>query len=438
MDEILKLPELPTGRAYVFIAENNKHLGVLEEYGIISGTLIDNYYTTEQHSTKYLAYKFDDEGTVYGIKTFDDKTYWTQLKTFTFLSSRSEYAESILGIMSDTNSISDNVEFEIDESLVHGYNNTNVDSCMKGNGEYFANFEGAGVLLQLVGETNGRAIIWSDSYISGLPDGCQGLMDRIYPSDNHKIVNVFKDYANKHNLMYKKRQNYSDKDNFIFNGNEVNCRLSLSPPEVQSSDYYPYIDTFSFTDNLRNFHNKSDGCDTKLDDTDGGTGSVHVCCSCDYCIDNEDDRYYGPDGDDMYCSDCFHEVYTTCERCCDAFEHDNIHEVSYGSLCEDCLEIKGYVYCTDINDYSDDYVHVYDKDEFVHSRFGLIQTEDTERYFESADGLFFTVDTEVYFESSKNLFLTEDTGSYFEDNAGLYSHDGLWYENEVEEDEDCT
>lgn len=61
------------------------------------------------------------------------------------------------------------------------------------------------------------------------------------------------------------------------------------------------------------------------------------CKDCNCYIPNAYDRYCGCD-DELYCSDCFHEIFTRCERCGDTEYRDDTYNHHGFYYCESCYE----------------------------------------------------------------------------------------------------
>jgi hypothetical protein len=99
--------------------------------------------------------------------------------------------------------------------------------------------------------------------------------------------------------------------------------------------------------------------------------SGHGRYSCDHCGDrvNEDDYFSGPNGDGIYCESCYNDLFSTCEKCCETFDNDDVHSVSgsrYSYLCEYCLKRIGAAKCGDCGDYSVDDYHIMQDSENVY------------------------------------------------------------------------
>lgn len=71
--------------------------------------------------------------------------------------------------------------------------------------------------------------------------------------------------------------------------------------------------------------------------------------SCEHCNDyvNEGDHFNGPDGNGIYCENCFRELFFYCERCetdITRDEHNTVHTARRGvlSVCDSCLADYGH------------------------------------------------------------------------------------------------
>lgn len=150
------------------------------------------------------------------------------------------------------------------------------NSCMGGSDSEFFDIYTKNPQVSLVilhdkdDETkiSGRAILW-DAKKTG--DGEIKFMDRIYTTFESD-TELFKQYAQKNNWWWKKRQTYDlsysgDITNGTenLNGEEIFCEL-----DVVDFEYYPYVDTLCFIDLgskiASNYNNDSDRA---LRDTDG-------------------------------------------------------------------------------------------------------------------------------------------------------------------------
>lgn len=445
---------IPMDGCAVISVEDPEALYLFLEVNIISLNQRDpqqpytaSKFVVEQHSQKYDSYKYTISGELFGAQLWEGAYSWKQLKLYTFLHNRIGDKKKLQQLQDKLVKLTEvyNEEFfSIETSLEVGYDETNVDSCMQNNGNFFRNFEDAGVLLKYDNGVDGRAIIWSDQYIKGLPEGCQGFMDRIYPSSNHKVVNAYKEYAKAHNLICKAEQNYEVKESFLWRNEQLSLHLLLTPPNAGSSERYPYMDTFTYTSDFHSFSNTTEGSRyVELTGTNGNHSDSYTCCNCD-CSMYDDDRYSDDNGDD-WCPDCYHNYHSECSCCGNYYDNDCLHESDDGDICVHCISRRDYKYCEDIEMYSQDYVKTHDGD-YWHSTKDLYYAEDMEEWFEnndtltkaidsklwyaSTDELYFAVDTEEYHADEDNLILTVDTNNYFARTDGLFEYGDEWYENE--------
>lgn len=320
-------------------------------------------------SSKYDSYEYED-GTFYGC--VEGKR--TALKMYKFLINRGlpdEVAQDFI-----RNLYKDKVYTWKYKGLVEGYNETTINSCMQGEGDYFESLQnslGNSVQLLCCYEDDrevGRSIVWDSSIINGImPDGCVGIMDRIYPSDNHKIVNLFKQYASKNNLMHKLVQNSegSNAQKFIWNGMSHNVGLYINVGDLLDTQT-PYMDTFRWYTMEGRLYNHDECCGIKLTNTDGGIlVDINTCDSCGRLV-SDDDTFHT--SNNCYCPECAQEYTFYCECCNITCEIDDIRESEDGSICEYCADRNYHysehrdMYIRESNavwcDYDDDYCHTDD------------------------------------------------------------------------------
>ncbi len=115
---------------------------------------------------------------------------------------------------------------------------------------------------------SGRAILWNAKKTG---DGEIQFMDRIYTTFESD-VELFKQYAQKNNWWWKKRQTYD----MSYSGDITNGTESLTDQSILCQldnvdfGYYPYVDTLCFIDLDRNIaSNYNIDSDRVLRDTDG-------------------------------------------------------------------------------------------------------------------------------------------------------------------------
>ena len=274
----------------------------------------NEYYLFEDYSETYLMFKMNNEG-IYGLKAYEGNIQWKQLKLFRFLMNRFDEDEKLVNqIIEDFRQVQTMSEVLVvsETSLVNGYNETEIQSCMRMNGSYYEflqeNTESCLLKFKL-GCHEGRAILWLD--VDGLPEGCKGLVDRIYPSDNHTLVNSVLRWCSEHNYMTKQHQSYGNKLDFIYKSDLLcnqDLKLKLANP-IGLNDEMPYMDTFSYYSEGDKYISNVDG-DFTFDSTSGtGIGGNR----CEDCGDrfHEDDMHY-VENVGLVCSNCI-EQYHWCE-----------------------------------------------------------------------------------------------------------------------------
>jgi hypothetical protein len=119
---------------------------------------------------------------------------------------------------------------------------------------------------------SGRALIWQLDEPND-----RVFMDRIYYNEDN-IKNIFVDYAEKENMIYKNKQNmtYLGEHVYVNDGNNINCSINMKVKlnEIKYS-YYPYLDTLKYY-NVKTFELSTYGYDfdmgnvIKLASTSGG------------------------------------------------------------------------------------------------------------------------------------------------------------------------
>jgi len=153
----------------------------------------------------------------------------------------------------------------------------------------------------------GRALVWPNAID---PNGnVVTVLDRIYPSDNGPHIAAAIKYAKERDWVYKVEQ-------------RIDGRLSIDGEfrvDVKDVEYYPYMDTFAFTDGPHT----SDGYFTlsncnrysySMQNTDNSCPwdeESSPCSSCDVRYDNGDMTCID---DDILCPDCLRDSYTWCDR----------------------------------------------------------------------------------------------------------------------------
>jgi hypothetical protein len=212
------------------------------------------------------------------------------------------------------------------------------------------------------------------------------VMDRIYFRDND-VLAQFQNWATQHGFYNKTQQSACwHKYNSPAGGVEKLALIVKTPHCLQDHGYthVPYMDTlynyfhdvqdlgydcFLSSHNCIKTHwldpevdrNSYKYADTDLQNTNGSDSSemitsgdrdMEYCYRCECEIERDSDDYHVTDGGDLYCQDCFDELFTSCECC-----GDEIHREGYNSyyienseevVCEDCFRNRSRYYtCED-------------------------------------------------------------------------------------------
>lgn len=373
-------------------------------------------------SSKYTEYEYED-GTFYGC--VEGKR--TALKMYKFLTNRGLPDEVAQYFIRNLNK--DKEYIWKYKGLVEGYNETTINSCMQGEGEYFESLQdklGDKVQLLCCYEDErevGRAIVWDSSIINGeLPDGCVGIMDRIYPSDNHQVVNIFKQYASKNNLMHKLVQNYDDSNapKFIWNGMSHNVGLHINVGDLTDTKT-PYMDTFRWYTMEGRLYNHDECGGIKLTNTDGGVLLVIYTCDNCGCLASYDGTVHT--SNNCYCQDCAQDLTFYCECCNETREVDDMVESEDGNICQYCADRRYYY-----SEYRDMYIRE-DSAVWCEHDDDYCHTDDDYCYSEYSEQYSYSQSTVEVYTSSR------DTQYWFEEEAQQYAY---WYNDRwnVEEQEE--
>lgn len=173
------------------------------------------------------------------------------------------------------------------------------------------------------------AFVWTD-------DDGRTWLDNLYPGhDQHRIA--FMEWAKKNNAYITWDRGFRPETP----GLSSVC-ITLKLP---SSEQWPYLDSF---DTGTIYHDKlvlsGDG-NISFHQTDGTHNNSYVCYECD-CGLGESDYHRGAN-DEIYCDNCYYDLFTNCERCGDTEWLGEVVEVvvsssRYGSdpqyWCTGCAE----------------------------------------------------------------------------------------------------
>lgn len=141
-------------------------------------------------------------------------------------------------------------------SFEEAYNTNNYanypDSCMWGKpvGEFYRLF-GAKALVCINGNNKyrARAVVWPDVIMSGSTEKIT-FMDRIY-YDAPEVESAMKAYAREQGIYHKVYQSRSDKTELVApNGDHISAYLTVVASRTIDVEYYPYLDTLSFGDDV--------------------------------------------------------------------------------------------------------------------------------------------------------------------------------------------
>jgi len=338
-------------------------------------------------------------------------------------------------------------DYNIDKTpdVSKGYRDTDIHSCMSGEGEFFKYLQDNVEELRYVsfykeGREYARCMLWLSESVTGLPDDCDGLVDRIYPSDNHRIVDMVKKWASANNYAHRTEQNYRSTKKITYKGEELELQLKVEVGYGIEKAEVPYMDTFKYYKDgiLYNFPIK--GYIHTLDSTEGDTfiDSGRYCCACGDRI-NEGDAFYNSDGE-CFCEYCFHDNYTYCSSCSEYYLTNEITYIENTNeyICDDCMSDNSrYVY-SDYHgcflDYDDgDVFRSEIDDNYYLNRGSLNYSKYSNDYSYNEDIVDVIVDsynrTETYFECE-----AEEYAYYCEDNDTWYKSEELY--NAIKENED--
>jgi len=118
----------------------------------------------------------------------------------------------------------------------------------------------------------GRALLW-------ITDCGTKLMDRIY--GNEITISAFKKWALNNGYMHKLKQSYSNDTDWVTSTGEIVSETYDITLDNSSNEYYPYMDTFKYADNINGkvivISNDVDNETYILDSTDGGPNGGTLC-----------------------------------------------------------------------------------------------------------------------------------------------------------------
>lgn len=205
----------------------------------------------------------------------------------------------------------------------------------------------------------GRAILWNtDSH--GL------FCDRIY--GKQMTIEAIKSYAKKLGAYVKKEQSYSNAEIVSTTGEIQDDEVTITLTKG-GFDYYPYMDTLKYTDDISNKNelilNSSCG-DYELESTDGGPNTNYVTLHCGDRIHEDNARYI-----DRY-SEWYHEddtVYSDHHNEYIVYEYSIPINDGTDYAWDDCNDFKyveeesQYYHCDEVvwSEYHNEYLVEYDE-----------------------------------------------------------------------------
>jgi hypothetical protein len=176
-------------------------------------------------------------------------------------------------------------------------------------------------------------------------DNGDTLLDRIYVDGSSSLRSDVIEYAK--NNGYVVREN----GGFYKDGEIYSTEYLITKPLIFENGYIPYQDTLYcgtiIKDKMILSHSRGD---IDLCITDGCINQGYRCCNCGGRV-CRDDIYSA--GGDMYCSNCYHEIYCDCECCGGTVLQDEIIAVHGGDVdyvCERCAS-RRYTLCERCDEY---------------------------------------------------------------------------------------
>ena len=211
------------------------------------------------------------------------------------------------------------------------------DSCMTGSsaectGLYASNPDRFQQIVAQFGNDSARAIVHE------LDDG-RYYMDRIYSTCEY---------------LRDKLDDYADQQDWLRRSSDCGVPHGLTVSGLVYTDgEVPYMDSLCYYTIVNGLltisSNSTIGCMGTLDTTDGCIGPQHVCTNCGYHVDGDD--YASDDDGEIYCSDCYCEIFGCCECCGETCLRDNMVHVEDADIfvCDYCASAH-YTTCENCRD----------------------------------------------------------------------------------------
>jgi len=291
--------------------------------GQVSYATKPEYRMDSMHRTRTTLARFIRRHMAYGADRISDRVL-NALCTSVFgtLADAGQYIEIVRG--------DDIVEAYADEFGGH--------SCMTGrDSEYTQLYADNEDIVGLLKYRNGmcaRALVWY------LEDGTV-LLDRIYPNEGYHVAAI-QEYAKNRGWVLRTHQGMPG----ARWSTDRHYSVELDHCE---GDCLPYADSFHYATrqdaNTLRLYTDNRG-DFALDSTDGyPETNQDSCYACGASV-GEDDTYPSPDGDSIYCDECYSERYGTCNHCYETVARDDLTCIAsnHDTVCSDCLP-KHYAEC---------------------------------------------------------------------------------------------
>ena len=262
------------------------------------------------------------------------------------------------------------------DTYIDDYCGTLKTSCMNNKLDYLELYDINDnvellILTDSTGKTKARALYWYGVYVEKLQKKMD-FIDRVYTCDEND-VELFKTYARKHNCLMKRDQRAGGYDFiYFYNNNTFNIDTVLEITLNTDCGYFPYLDTFQYSDDGDLFSTEEGKYEyIKTDGTRDGDGCMCRDCEnfynhdhisyresldayvCDYCIDEHyiqcydcseyvyfDNSYSDVNTEAYYCESCYSEHLKLCDDCDEYHFCDDIIyiETLEKDLCEDCID----------------------------------------------------------------------------------------------------
>jgi len=299
---------------------------------ILDAVLIDSADTTRLPSIEKLLRTLEpsipEDGTQYQIAYNVPGRERMRMKTGRFLTRKLSLNSGYLPDAAIQN-IADTINTELfscaleikivrGDAIVKNYaDRVGGKSCMTGAGAgytalYADNPEKCGQLVMTMNNDSARAIVW-------LTDSGETYMDCIY-STSQFLRTKMSDYASNRGWAHFKQPGHMTVSGLNYTDGGI-----------------PYMDTFIYGEIVADTLTVSNYCGRlSLQAQDGLLESGRPCENCGDRVE-EDNTCWSEDGQ-VYCLDCYHELFTQCNDCGYVYAAEDCFylESEHWYLCEDC------------------------------------------------------------------------------------------------------